>query len=253
MPRASRYLVEGYTYHLTHRCHDRRFLLKFSRERQAYREWLRIAAQRYGVPVYGYCITSNHVHVIVHATDRHDVGRLMQLPSGAVARQLNARKQHEGSVWEHPYQCTMIEDGRHLLNCLRYVDLNMVRCGTVKHPEAWRWCGYDELIGTRQRYRIIDIDRLLQSLDLDSHAELTRLHTEGIREQIALKKIARAPHWTEALAVGSKEFVEHARSQYRYRQSFVETGIETDHEQNTWILRESPAAYMPDSGRKSPL
>jgi len=32
MPRASRYLRSGYTYHLTHRCHDRRFLLKFVRE-----------------------------------------------------------------------------------------------------------------------------------------------------------------------------------------------------------------------------
>jgi REP element-mobilizing transposase RayT len=79
MPRASRYLVAGYNYHLTHRCHDRRFLLKFAKEREAYREWLRIGAQRYGVPVYGYCITSNHVHVIVHATDPLAIGKLMQL------------------------------------------------------------------------------------------------------------------------------------------------------------------------------
>ena len=54
MPRASRYMVEGYTYHLTHRCHDRQFLLKFKQERDAYREWLRIGVQRYGVSVFGY-------------------------------------------------------------------------------------------------------------------------------------------------------------------------------------------------------
>ena len=248
MPRASRYLVKGYTYHLTHRCHDRRFLLKFSQEREAYRKWLRTGSQRYGVPVYGYCVTSNHVHVIVHATDPHAVGRLMQLPAGSVARQLNERKQHEGSVWEHPYQCTMIEDGQHLLNCLRYVDLNMVRCGTVEHPETWRWCGYDELVGARKRYRLIDIDRLLHSLDLDSHAELARLHADGIRDQIERKELARVAHWTEALAVGSKEFVTRTRSQYQRRRLFVETGIDTDQDQDAWMLRESPAAYMPDSG-----
>ena len=60
MPRASRYLREGWTYHLTHRCHDRRFLLRFKQEREAYRKWLRIGAARYGVSIYGYCVTSSH-------------------------------------------------------------------------------------------------------------------------------------------------------------------------------------------------
>ena len=111
-------MVEGHTYHLTHRCHDRRFLLRFKRERKAYREWLRVGVKRYGVSVYGYCITSSHTHVVAHVDDREAVARLMQLASGALARQLNERKGHEGSVWEHPYQCTMVQNGRHLLNCL---------------------------------------------------------------------------------------------------------------------------------------
>ena len=34
-------------------------------------------------------------------------------------------------------------------------------------------------MGTLQRYRIIDIDRLLRSLDLDGHAELTRLLSQS--------------------------------------------------------------------------
>ena len=89
--------------------------------------------------------------------DRDAIAQMMHLPSGAVARHLNRRKEHEGSVWEHPYQCTMIEDGKHLLNCLRYVDMNMVRAGIVEHPRDWRWCGYDELVGIRKRYRLIDI------------------------------------------------------------------------------------------------
>ena len=75
MPRASRYLREGYTFHLTHRCHDRRFLLKFARDRNTYREWLRQAVKRYEVPVYGFNITSNHVHLIVHVDDTERVER----------------------------------------------------------------------------------------------------------------------------------------------------------------------------------
>lgn len=29
MPRANRYIKPGYVYHMTHRCHNRKFLLRF--------------------------------------------------------------------------------------------------------------------------------------------------------------------------------------------------------------------------------
>lgn len=244
-------MVEGYTYHLTHRCHDRRFLLKFSKERDAYREWLRIGSVRYRVPVYGYCVTHNHTHVIVHARDPQAVGRLMQLPSGSVARQLNERKRHEGAVWEHPYQCTMVEDGRHLLNCLRYVDLNMVRCSAVRHPGDWRWCSYDELAGERKRYRVIDIDGLLERLDLNSPEELKSLYEEGLREKIARRELKREAHWTEALAVGSRDFIKAARSNYMHRRIFEENAILSDGTNESWVLKESPESYMVNFGSKS--
>ena len=97
MPNASRYLEAGYTYHLTHRCHDRRFLLDTIRERNDYRRWLREGARRYGVAIYNYCLTSNHTHVIVHVDDPDAVSSMMQLASATVARHWNRLKGHEGS------------------------------------------------------------------------------------------------------------------------------------------------------------
>ena len=41
MPRANRYLLEGHTYHVTHRCHDRKFLFQFALDRTAYQKMLR--------------------------------------------------------------------------------------------------------------------------------------------------------------------------------------------------------------------
>ncbi|MBS3763693.1 MAG: transposase [Planctomycetes bacterium] len=63
MPRANRYILPGHPYHLTHRCHDREFLLRFQRDRDTYRKWLREGMSRHGVAVLGQCITSNHVHL----------------------------------------------------------------------------------------------------------------------------------------------------------------------------------------------
>ena len=67
MPRASRYWVKGAAYHLTHRCHNRDFLLRFARDRDDYRAMLRQELQRRSVSLLSYAITSNHVHLLVTA------------------------------------------------------------------------------------------------------------------------------------------------------------------------------------------
>ena len=41
MPRANGSSVEGGAFHLTHRCHNRAFLLKFAQDRDAYRAMTR--------------------------------------------------------------------------------------------------------------------------------------------------------------------------------------------------------------------
>lgn len=246
MPRSSRFLCDGYTYHLTHRCHDRRFLLRFARDRDAYRKWLRISVRRYEVPVYGYCITGNHVHLIVHVDDRVRVGLMMHLVAGAFAQQFNRRKKHGGSVWEHPYQCTLVQDGQHLLNCLRYVSLNMFRAGVVRHPTEWRWCGHDELVGQRLRYRILDMDRLLGSLDMGSVADLRRVYTEGIEDSVQRQELSRESEWTEALAVGDKTFVEGVCGRFTKRSTFVYS--EMSGHTDRWTVRDRGVAYSPVPG-----
>ena len=251
MPRASRYLREGYTFHLTHRCHDRRFLLKFARDRNAYREWLRVGVKRYGVPVYGFCITCSHVHLIVHVTDTEKVGLLMHLVAGAFAQQLNVRKDHEGSVWEHPYQCTIVQDGQHLLNCLRYVDVNMVRAGVVKHPSEWRWCGYDELTGKRSRYRILAVEHLLQSLTIDRLEDFRRIYEDGIARLLQQEELRREPEWTESLAVGDRTFVEQVSRLYDRRSRFAYTEASLTGSNETWAVREERTAYSSFSGAES--
>lgn len=238
-------MIEGRTFHLTHRCHDRRFLLRFAAARNGYREWLRVGARRYGVAVYAYCITRNHTHVVVYVHDREAVALLMALAAGAVGQALNRKKGHEGSVWEHPYQCTMVEHGPHLLNCLRYVDLNMVRAGIVKDPALWRWCGYDETCGERQRNRILDLDGLAARLGLDSVAALRALHRERVAESIRSHAVAREPHWTEGVAVGSEAFVADAQATLKgSRRIFSCSPLEVPGDAPSgYVLREASAPY----------
>lgn len=64
MPRASRHFLPGQLWHITHRCHEKSFLLKFARDRRAYPRWLFEAKKRFGLRVLNFVVTSNPVHRI---------------------------------------------------------------------------------------------------------------------------------------------------------------------------------------------
>ena len=102
MARAHRYYIPGHIWHLTHRCHKKEFLLKFSKDRKRWLELLFEAKKRYGLNVLNYTITSNHVHLIVFDDSGKDViPRSMQLIAGRTARNIiegSKEKAHFGKT-----------------------------------------------------------------------------------------------------------------------------------------------------------
>ena len=90
MPRANRYILPGQIYHVTHRCHNRSFLLKFARDRNAYRTMLRDRLHLFPISVLGYCLTSDHTHLLlkVNGNDPDALGLFMQSLEGDFAQWL---------------------------------------------------------------------------------------------------------------------------------------------------------------------
>jgi putative transposase len=46
MPGANRHYIPGYVWHIADRCHNKKFLLKFARDRRRYLQWLFEARKR---------------------------------------------------------------------------------------------------------------------------------------------------------------------------------------------------------------
>ena len=138
MPRAHRHFLPGHVWHITHRCHQGKFLLKFARDRQRYLYWLFEAKKRFGLCVLDYIVTSNHVHLLVKDTGTNVIAESMQLIAGRTAQEYNHRKGKQGAFWEDRYHATAVQADEHLYRCMIYIDLNMVRSGVAKHPESGR-------------------------------------------------------------------------------------------------------------------
>jgi len=126
MPRASRHFLSGHLWHITHRCHERAFLLKFSRDRRNYLQWLFEARKRFGLCVLNYMVTCNHIHLLVKDTGSGVIPRSMQLIAGRTAQEYNQRKGRQGGFWEDRYHATAVEADGHLQRCLIYIDFNTV-------------------------------------------------------------------------------------------------------------------------------
>ena len=208
MARANRLRGQGGVFHLTHRCHNRAFLLKFARDRDAYRALVRAHLQQFDLCLLDYCLTSNHVHLLVDASERLEVSALMQEVASEFARAYNQRKHRMNAFWGDNYHATLVEDGEYLWECLCYIELNRVRCGAVAHPCDWEWLGYHEIMGRRRRYRLMDLDRLCWRLRTRTIEEVRKNLEISLAQRIARGQVKREPCWTEALAVGSRRFVE---------------------------------------------
>jgi REP element-mobilizing transposase RayT len=170
-------------------------------------QWLFEAKKRYGLSILNYIITSNHIHLMVVDTGTGIIAKSMQLVAGRVGQEYNQRKSRKGAFWEDRYHATTIQTNRHLLSCMAYINLNMVRAGVVAHPSSWEECGYNEILYKPGRYGLIDRKILKYFLGCTDEEGMVDDYRQFISDAMYTKPLVRQPMWTESIAVGDEEFV----------------------------------------------
>ena len=207
MPRANRHHVPSQIWHITHRCHQKDFLLKFSKDRKRWLHWLFEAKKRFDLTVLNYMVTSNHIHLLVEENDKQNIAQSVQLIAGRIGQEYNKRKKRKGAFWEDRYHATAIDTNEYLIQCIAYIDLNMVRAGVVKHPKEWMECGYHEIQNPPKRYAIINRQRLAELAGVELE-KLAFYHHQWIESELEKDKLNRQKLWTNNVAVGSRTFAE---------------------------------------------
>jgi putative transposase len=240
MARAKRHYLPGHVWHITHRCHKKEFLLKFARDRRRWLQWLFEAKKRYGISILNYMVTSNHIHLlVVDGGGRDVIPKSIKLVAGRTAQEYNQRKNRNGAFWEDRYHATAVSSDRHLIQCIVYIDLNMVRAGVVTHPSEWDFGAYNELQNPRQRYALIDYKRLMDLLHISTVDDLRNSHKKWVEEILKTQNYVRESKWSQSIAVGSKSFVESIKEKLGIRAK----GRKVADSKDLYHLREAQAAY----------
>ena len=177
--------------------------------------------------------------LVQDANGRNVIPKSVQLVAGRTGQEFNNRKKRKGAFWEDRYHATAIETGEHLLHCLVYVDLNMVRAGVVSHPQQWSDGGYNEIQHPRRKNILINYQALSHLAGFDNFESFQSVHRQWVQSALSDDKRKREDRWTQSVATGSRSFVEAVKKQMRS----LAIGRHVQKKVQGFELRESQSAY----------
>jgi putative transposase len=136
MPRLARAIAVGFAHHITQRGNNRQDVFFVDDDRRVYLELLREQAEKYGLEVVGYCLMSNHVHLIAIPHTEDALAKAIGRTHFRYTQYINRFHRRSGHLWQGRfYSCAL--DAPHFWLAMKYVELNPVRSRLCR--QAWRY------------------------------------------------------------------------------------------------------------------
>lgn len=129
----------GFTFHITARGNYRQTVFFTEDDRAEYLRLLGRYASLEAVEVLGWCLMTNHLHLLAVPRRRAALARLMMRTQSGYAQKLNRRHGSRcGHLWQARfYSCPVAGDA--VWTVLRYIELNPVRAHLVAVAEQSPW------------------------------------------------------------------------------------------------------------------
>jgi len=201
MARAARVVAEGVPHHITQRGNNRQNIFLLDEDRRFYIEALRAKSRQYGLTILGYCLMTNHVHLIAIPTRPYALAKAIGQAHWRYTMHFNKSTARQGHLWQNRfYSCTL--GPSHLVAALTYVDLNPVRAAMAGSAVHYPWSSAAAHCGNAADDRLIDAPAWGKEALAEGWAERLRTESAGLRDD----ELRRATY--SGLPFGSEEFVD---------------------------------------------
>ena len=143
MARLRRFEAPGQPQHVIQRGNNRDVIFTAGKDYHCYLEKLEEACERFACQIHAYVLMTNHVHLLITPDTATGIGQVMQSLGRYYVQYFNYCYRRTGTLWEGRYKAALIDAESYLLTCYRYIELNPVRAGIVKHPAEYPWSSYN--------------------------------------------------------------------------------------------------------------
>jgi putative transposase len=157
MPRPPRITIPGLPHHVTHRGNNFEAIFHINEDRLTYLNMLKWFTQKHSVAVLGYCLMTNHVHLILTPDDQDSLASVIHGTHKTYAQYANKRFGRIGHLWqERHFSCAM--DEPHCVAALRYVEQNPVRAGLARLPWQYPWSSAKPHVDGTDQEGLLDLE-----------------------------------------------------------------------------------------------
>ena len=155
MPRTARIVVSDVPYHITQRGNNHQDVFFVDDDRQVYLEFLKKQADRFGLEVQGYCLMTNHVHLVATPQNDDSLAKAIGVTHLLYTQYINRMHRRSGHLWQNRfYSCPL--DDQHFWRALRYVECNPIRAKLVRSAWDYHWSSAAMHIGHGDGIGLID-------------------------------------------------------------------------------------------------
>lgn len=205
-------------YHITSRGDDRKKIFISAYDFAKFLEYVSAAKTKFKFYVYGYCLMSNHYHLLLETT-QPNISKIMHYINSSYTTYYNVKRRHFGHVFQGRFKSIVVDRDSYFLELSRYIHLNPVRAKMADNPAKYRWSSYPAYLGKKDS--LLDRDKVKQCLDMNA-GQYERFVLEGIKDHRDPFKNIYA-----GFLLGSVKFIKEKLENLRYQ---VE-GDEISHKQ----------------------
>jgi len=131
MPRSARLVIPGCPHHVTQRGNNGQDVFFVDDDRQVFLSLLGNASTKFGLIVEGYCLMTNHVHLMVTPTTVEALGQALKRVGQLYTQYVNRLHGRSGHLWQDRFfSCPLGEE--HFWTAMAYVERNPVRAGMCR-------------------------------------------------------------------------------------------------------------------------
>ncbi len=160
MPRRARLSIAGVPWHIIQRGNNRAVCFHAEGDYRRYLDDLAEQSKRFDCIVHAYVLMTNHVHLLLTPQEKDSAAQLMKHLGQRYVQYINRTYRRSGTLWEGRFRSCLTQSEQYVLACYRYIELNPVRAGMVRHSRDYRWSSFhangdgrqDALITPHEQY-----------------------------------------------------------------------------------------------------
>lgn len=145
MPRTARRKSKTGIYHIMLRGINRQDLFEDDEDRQNFIEKLAFYKEKSGYKLYGYCLMSNHIHILLEEVIE-PLSLIIKRISSSYVYYYNYKYARCGHLFQERFKSETVENERYFLTVLRYIHQNPIKANMVEEIKLYKWSSYNEYL-----------------------------------------------------------------------------------------------------------